>query len=221
MLRVSFLLAALIGSYVASAVTVPVTYCESAKDQLNVPATIEADVWPPTLGSRVTLTLQADVDDVIINTSFKLGQDFLPIKDGVTVLHFDVPSDAHTGIYAFDLHGKKNDAEVYCVKAEWQMESSSDDRGTTELWNDVAKKLAELDIKREQMKKEYQLNPPKPYVDPEMPEYLPEVDPVEAHERMMRTYDEVHRLYPHMMARQQPDTQVEDTEAQQTQGTSA
>jgi len=214
MLRVSFLLAALIGSYAASAVTVPFKYCESAKDLINVPATIDADVWPPALGSRVTLTLNADLDDVIINTSFKVGQEFLPIKDGVTVLHFDVPSDAHTGVYAIDIHGKKKDAEVYCVQAEWRMETTSDDRGTTELWNDVAKKLAELDIQREKMKKEYELNPPAPEVDPEMPSYTPEVDPAEAHERMMRTYAEVHRLYPHMMARQQPDTQVDDTDSQ-------
>jgi len=208
MLRVSFLLAALIGTLGASAVTVPTTYCESAKDQINVPASLEADVWPPALGSRVTLTLNADVEDVILNTSFKLHQEFLPVKDGVTVLHFDVPSDAHTGVYAFDIHGKKNDQEVYCVKTEWKMESSTEDRGTTELWNDVAKKLAELDLQREQMKKEYELNPPVEE-KPDIPSHKPEVDPVEAHERMMRTYEQVHALYPHMMRREQPDTEVD------------
>jgi len=217
MLRVSFLLAALIGTLGASAIRVPTTYCDSAKDQVNIDATLEADVWPPALGSRVTLTLTGDVDDVILNTSFKSHAEFLPVKDGLTIMHFDIPSDAHTGIYALDIHGTKKDNEVYCVKTEWQMESSTEDRGTTELWNDVAKKIAELDLQREKMKKEMELNPPQEE-KPDLPNYTPEVDPVEAHERMMRTYDEVHRLYPHMMQRQQPDTEVEDAPAA---GTSA
>jgi hypothetical protein len=212
MLRVSFLLAALIGTLGASAVTVPTTYCDSAKDQVNVAATLEADVWPPALGSRVTLTLTGDIDDVILNTSFKVHNEFLPVKEGVTIMHFDVPADSHTGIYALDIHGKKKDNEVYCVNAEWKMESSTEDRGTTELWDDVARKLADLDLQREKLKKEMELNPPKEE-RPDIPNYTPEVDPVEAHERMMRTYDEVHRLYPHMMRRQQPATEVEDAPA--------
>lgn len=207
MLRVSLLFAALIGC--ASALTVPTTYCESAQDRVNVAATLEADKWPPALGSRVTLTLTGDLDDVVLNTSFKVHSEFLPVKEGVTVMHFDVPSDAHTGVYALDIHGKKKDSEVYCVRTEWQMESTPEDRGTAELWNDVAKKIADLDLQREKMKKEMELNPPQDD-KPDIPNYTPEVDPVEAHQRMMNTYEEVHRLYPHMMRRQQPDTEVED-----------
>jgi len=208
MLRVSFLLAALVGSFIgASAVTVPTTYCDSARDLVNIPGTLEADVWPPALGSKVTLTLRADVDDVILNTSFKINSEFMPIQDGETKMVFEVPAGAHTGTYTLDVHGKKKDNEVFCVKAEWQLASTIEERGTADMWNDVAKRIAQLDIEREKMKKEAELNPP---VDSDLPVFTPEFDPIEAHERMVRTYDQVHALYPHMMARQAPDTEVED-----------
>jgi len=215
MLRVSFLLAALVGSFIgASAVTVPTTYCNA--DLINIPGTLEADVWPPALGSKVTLTLLADVDDVILNTSFKLKSEFLPIKDGVTKMAFEVPEGAHTGTYSLDIHGSKKDSEVFCVKAEWSLTSTIEDRGTADMWNDVAKRIAQLDIEREKMKKEAELNPPE---DSDLPVFQPDFDPVAAHEHMVRTYEQVHALYPHMMARQEPDTEVADvpTPVQETQ----
>jgi len=210
MLRVSFLLAALIGSFIgASAVTVPTTYCDSAKDMINIPGTLTADVWPPALGSKVTLTLHADVDDVILNTSFKINNEFLPITAGETKMAFEVPAGAHTGTYSLDVHGKKNNNEVFCVKSEWQLSSTIDDRGTADMWNDVAKRIAQLDIEREKMKKEAELNPPE---DSNLPVFAPDFDPVEAHERMIRTYEQVHALYPHMMGGgdHSAETEVED-----------
>jgi len=210
MLRVSFLLAALIGSFIgASAVTVPTTYCESAKDFVNIPGTLEANVWPPALGDKVVLTLKSDVDDVVLNTSFKLGAEFLPIADGETKLTFDVPQGSHTGTYSLDIHGKKSNMEVFCVQAEWQLTSSTDDRGTTELWNDVAKRIAQMDIERQRLKEEAKLNPP---TDEDLPEFKLDFDPVEAHARMQATHDQVHALYPHMMASQRSEVEVEDPE---------
>jgi hypothetical protein len=210
MLRISFLMAALIGSFVAtSAVNVPTTYCDSAKDLINIPGTLTSNVWPPALGDKVVLTLSSDVDDVILNTSFKINQEFLPISAGETKMAFDVPKGAHSGTYSLDVHGKKNGNEVFCVQAEWQLSSTPEDRGTSKLWADVAKRIAQLDIEREQMKKDAELNPPE---DSEVPEFQLDFDPVEAHERMRATHDQVHAIYPHMMGRQQ-EVEVEDAPA--------
>jgi len=202
MLRVSFLLAALIAG--ASAVNVPTTYCDSAKDLINVPAKLTSNVWPPALGDQIELTLNGDVDDVILNTSFQINQEFMPVQTGETKMTFEVPKGAHSGTYSIDVHGRKNGREVYCVQAEWVLDSSAEERGTAELWKDVAKKIAELDLEREKMLKEAAANPPE-----DLPEFNLGYDPVEAHARMQATHDQVHALYPHMMASQR-EVEVED-----------
>lgn len=211
MLRLSLLVAALIGS--ATALNVPSTYCESAKDLINIPATLESNVWPPALGDKVELVLHADVDDVILNTSFKINQEFLPVKSGETRLTFEVPAGAHTGTYSFNIHGKKNGREVYCTQAEWSLTSSAEERGTSEMWAEVAKKIAQLDLEREKMLKEAEKNPPQ--VE-DLPEFNIGFDPVEAHARMQATHDQVHALYPHMMADQRREVEVEDPENQES-----
>jgi len=203
MLRVSLLLAALIAG--ASALDVPTTYCESAKDLINIPGKLQSNVWPPALGDQVELTLSADVDDVVLNTSFKINQEFLPTQAGETHLTFEVPKGAHSGTYSIDVHGRKNGREVYCVQAEWVLTSSAEERGTADMWADVAKKIAELDLEREKMLKEAANNPP----EEDLPEFNLGFDPVEAHRRMQATHDQVHALYPHMMASQR-EVEVED-----------
>jgi len=220
MLRLSILLAAVFGSLVnlSSAVSVPTTYCDSSKDFVNAPVTIDANIWPPTLGSTLNLALNGDLDSVLMHHSFKNQLKFPVINSNVD-LSIDVPRDAHTGTYSFEIHGFKGAKEVYCVEAKWQLASSPEDRGTAEMWADVAQRLKELELKRADLIKEAEAaelaeeaaghdarsvrqGASARRTRHSIPHFTPEFDPIEAHANMMKTHDQVHSTYPHMMERQ-------------------
>jgi len=199
MLRFASLLAVLLGSFLTvSAITVPTTYCDSAKDLINIPGQLEADVWPPALGSKITFQLSADVDSVIMHSSFRVNETATPV-DGVTTLTLDIPSGAHTGLYQFNIHGTKNDAEVYCIEAKWSLTSTPEDRGTDQLWNQVTDRIKTMNSKREQILRDARENAP---ANLDSSKYIEQFDAEEVHAHMLRTHDEVHARYPHMMANQ-------------------
>jgi len=199
MLRLSSLLAVLFGSFLAvSAVQVPTTYCQSARDLINIPGSLEADAWPPALGSTVNFQLHADVDSVVMHSSFKVNETATPVN-GVTALAVHVPKFSHTGLYQISIHGTKADQEVYCVEAKWQLHSTTEDRGTDELWQKVSDRIKDMNAKRADILREARETVDAEELDSS---YIPEFDAKEIHEHMLRTHDEVHARYPHMMQHQ-------------------
>jgi len=200
MLRLSTLLAVLLGSFLAvSAVQVPTTYCDSAKDLVNIPGSLEADVWPPALGSTVTFQLRADVDAVVMHSSFKVNETATPVN-GLTELKVHVPKHSHTGVYQINIHGSKSDAEVYCVEAKWNLHSSVEDRGTEHLWEKVQDRIKDMNIKRADILRQAREDAPE--AELESSKYIPQFDAEEVHAHMLKTHDEVHARYPHMMQHQ-------------------